>query len=350
MIDQGACLKRRKGISAHQRIDLPMSRRPTVLIAAIALAATACAMKPQPPQLLHDSAPAIDESWPVPTGAQEIVLHQGNAVIAVYIAPDHFSVSQEQLLDWVKTGAHAVSNFYFKFPVPHVAIYITREGDGDEIHGTEYDGTLIRMRLGPNVGETALADDWTMTHEMLHLAFPNMGDKHLWMNEGLSVYLEPICRARIGIVSPRRYWRELVEGLENGQPDAGDQGLDNTHTWGRTYWGGTMFWFLADVRIRKETNNDHSVDDAVRTILGDGGDGSKPWPMQRVLDVGDQATGTHVLADLYSELATHPVHVDFNPWWKWLGVEYENGDVRFDDSAPGAAVRRSITQRLPGHF
>jgi len=277
-----------------------------------------------------------------------IVLHSGTSSINVRIADEKFAASREQLLAWIETGAKAVSNYLGKFPVHSVTILITAEGDGNEINGTTYDGNLIRMRLGRKVSAEHLADDWTITHEMFHLAFPDMGDKHLWMNEGLSVYLEPIARARIGIVSPKRYWHELLEGLKNGQPQSGDGGLDRTHTWGRTYWGGTIFWFLVDLEIRDQTHGRKSVDDVVKTILAAGGDGSQEWSMQRVLDVGDAATGTHVMHDVYDMLALQPKAVDFDPWWQRLGVIYSGGDVDLDDNALMAWMRKAIIA-VDGH-
>lgn len=261
------------------------------------------------------------------------------------IADDQLLLTHTQLLTWVETGAKAVSNVYGKFPVSRVTIEISSDDDGDEIHGAEYDGDLIRMRIGGRTPAAKLSDDWTMTHEMLHLAFPNMGEEHLWMNEGFSVYLEPIARARAGIVSERRYWRELIEGLPNGQPESGDAGLEQTHTWGRTYWGGTIFWFLVDLEIREQTHGRKSIDDVVKTILAAGGDGSEEWPMQRVLEMGDQASGTHVMHDVYDLLAEKPRRVEFDRWWRRLGIRYANGEVTVDDAAPLAWMRKAITAR-----
>jgi predicted metalloprotease with PDZ domain len=118
-----------------------------------------------------------------------------------------------------------------------------------------------------------LRQDWIMTHEMFHLAFPTLDDRYLWMMEGLSDYLEPVARARAGQLTPQEVWREFVEGLPQGLPAAGDRGLDNTHTRERIYWGGNLYWLLADVQIREKTNNRHSVDDAIRAILDAGGNG-----------------------------------------------------------------------------
>lgn len=158
-----------------------------------------------------------------------------------------------------------------------------------------------------------------------------------------------VCRAggpgRIGILSAKEYWKELVEGLQNGEPEAGDKGLDNTHTWGRTYWGGTIFWFLVDLNIREQTRGKKSADDVVKTILAAGGNGGVSWPMKKVLDFGDAATGTHVMQDTYDELAPQAKTIDFTPIWKQLGVVYDQGNVTFDDHAPLAWLRKAITAK-----
>lgn len=131
--------------------------------------------------------------------------------------------------------------------------------------------------------------------------------------------------------------------MKNGQPEDGDRGLDLTHTWGRTYWGGTIFWFMVDGQIREQTRGNKSIDDVVKAILAAGGDGSQSWTMDRVLDAGDRATGTRVMHTVYESLALKPTAVDFAPLWKRLGVTYRDGDVTFDDSAPLAWMRKAIT-------
>jgi predicted metalloprotease with PDZ domain len=182
-----------------------------------------------------------------------------------------------------------------------------------------------------------------MTHEMFHLAFPTLDRRYLWMMEGLSDYLEPVARARAGQIRAEDAWREFVEGLPQGLPAAGDRGLDKTHTRERVYWGGNLYWLLADVRIRARTNNQHSVDDAIRAILRAGGDGGAYWPLDRVLATGDKATGTTVLQNLYDELGPKPESVDLDALWHRLGIKYNSvTGVRFDDTAPWATIRGSI--------
>jgi len=73
-----------------------------------------------------------------------------------------------------------------------------------------------------------------------------------------------------------------ILGIE-GLPQAGDQGLDNTGTWGRKYWGGAMFCLLADIEIRKRTNNRRGLQDAMRGVLAAGGSHEQDWPIERIL-------------------------------------------------------------------
>jgi len=126
---------------------------------------------------------------------------------------------------------------------------------------------------------------------------------------------------------------------------AGDKGLDHTHTWGRTYWGGALYCLQADVEIRRETQNAKGLQDALRGILEAGGDIREDWELQKALEIGDRATGTHVLMNLYGSMKDKPVEVDLDALWKQLGVTVEDGKVVLVDDRALAGVRRAITAR-----
>src|SRR6185312_967794 len=229
-------------------------------------------------------------------------ISSGGAVVRVELPDGEPGLGRTAVLNWVRNCADAVSAFYGKFPMRNVTVSIAAvPGYGVE-GGKEFDGQRIDVRLGKAASVSSLRNDWVLTHEMFHLGFPDLGEKYLWMNEGLSDYLEPVARARSGGLTAEHVWKEWAEGFPDGLPAAGDQGLDNTHTWGRTYWGGTIFWLTADIRIRQRTGGRRCLDDAIKTILNDGGDGSKTWTIEKVIDVGDRATGTQVLKELHEEM------------------------------------------------
>jgi hypothetical protein len=165
--------------------------------------------------------------------------------------------------------------------------------------------------------------------------------------------VEPFARARVGQLTPEKLWRDFVDGMPQGLPEGGDQGLDRTHTWGRTYWGGALFCLVADVTIREKTGGKRSLDDALRAIVATGADVEVHWDIDQVLDVGDRATGTTVLHDLYASQALAPGTVDLPALWARLGIRAvgpttagaagSEGTVAFDEGAPLASLRRAMT-------
>jgi hypothetical protein len=203
-------------------------------------------------------------------------------------------------------------------------------------------GPRITISLGRDATVASLADDWLLTHEMIHLALPSLADRHHWLEEGLATYVEPIARARAGILTPERAWADLVEGLPQGQPEAGDRGLDHTPTWGRTYWGGALFCLRADVAIRQRTDNQRGLEHALRAILAAGGSIDRDWQIERVIEVGDTAVGVPVLRELYEEMGSNPVVVDLELLWRQLGIRRHGNVVTFDDNAPLAEIRNAI--------
>jgi predicted metalloprotease with PDZ domain len=132
--------------------------------------------------------------------------------------------------------------------------------------------------------------------------------------------------------------------MPQGEPQPGDQGLDRTHTWGRTYWGGAMFCLVADVEIRQQTHNRLGLQDALRAIVAAGGTIDHNWTLPQALAVGDQATGTHVLTDLYAQWKDTPVQYDLPTLWAQLGIRTTSDGIEFSDTAPLANIREAITR------
>jgi hypothetical protein len=111
---------------------------------------------------------------------------------------------------------------------------------------------------------------------------------------------------------------------------------------GPTYWGGALFCFLADIQIRRETKNAKGLQDALRGILEARGDIRRDWELERSLEIGDRATGSHVLTNLYLQMRDKQVDTNLNALWKQLGVSVEAGGVQFHEDAEMSSIRRSI--------
>ncbi|MEG9435334.1 hypothetical protein JAO29_04045 [Edaphobacter sp. HDX4] len=224
-------------------------------------------------------------------------LDVSGATIQVDFAGGRLDVGTPAAVAWVQNAATAVSTYYGRLPVKTARVLVMSVSDRDGVlQGTTWANRtgfpgFTRMRLGEHTTEEQLVEDWTMTHELSHMAFPSLPDEQHWMEEGMATYVEPIARVQAGQLTAKQIWKDMMEGMPKGEPGPGDEGLDRTHTWGRTYWGGALFCLVADVEIRKETKNRKGLQDALRAIVEQGGTINQDWPITRAFEVGDKATG-----------------------------------------------------------
>lgn len=253
----------------------------------------------------------------------------------------------QPILSWIERSRAIVGGYYGRFPVTNLRIKVIPVAGRGVQGGTTFGNpqAYIRVRVGREVSEAQLSDDWVLVHEMTHLALPDVGEKHAWLSEGLATYVEGIARAQAGNRTATDVWAEYVRSMPQGLPQTGDQGLDRTHTWGRTYWGGALFCLLADVEIRSRSNNKLGLQNALRAIAEKSGGLTSDWPIERVLATGDAATGTNVLQGLYAQMKESPTKPDLEALWKRLGIELKGDGVQLRDDAPLSAVRAAITSR-----
>lgn len=270
--------------------------------------------------------------------------------IVVTVGPDSSPVPRPALVAWVKDAARAVAVVFGRFPVPEARLDL-RTGRRGRIRAGRTDDLAphVSISLGSATTPADLARDWMLTHEFVHLATPTLSKRYAWFMEGAATYVEPIARARVGLLSADELWEGLLEGLPKGLPLADDGGLDVTHTWGRTYWGGALFFLLADVEIRERSGNRRSLDDALRGMLDAGGDVRAGWSLEQALEAGDRAVGAgwNVLSRVHAAQGKTPAPVDLDALFRRLGVSRAGGKVVYDDAAPLASIRRALSSSAP---
>jgi hypothetical protein len=277
------------------------------------------------------------------------MLRMGSSSLCLLI--DEPTAPRRQLLHtWVERSAHIVANYYGRFPAPLVVLRL-RSTVGGGVGGgrtTNESGLLIQVSVGRETTPAALSDDWVLVHEMVHLALPEVGREHNWLAEGLAVYVEGVARAQFGNRDVADVWAEDRHSMPMGLPRAGEGGMDQTFSWGRTYWGGALYCLQADVAIREQTGNRIGLQTALRSILKETGGYGFESDMQTVLRIGDTATDTRVLEDLYGRIKSTPWRPDLDVLWGRLGVPQDPKTQPFDDHAPLAPIRIAITAPNPG--
>jgi hypothetical protein len=281
----------------------------------------------------------IVETDSIQVGASTV----GVSTLEVDFADGPLDLPRYAILARIATAASAVATYYGRFPVPSARVLVIPvPGRHGVVQGTTWGDMhgfpgFTRLRIGEHTTASELAADWTITHELTHMAFPSMPQdpnedesaQH-WIEEGLATYIEPISRVMIGDLTAPKIWHDMVRDMPQGEPAPGDQGVDHTHTWGRTYWGGAMFCLV--------------LQDALRAIVAAGGTIDHDWTLPQALSIGDRATNTHVLTDLYAQWKDAPVQYDLPALWAQLGILSTSNGIEFSSTAPLANVREAITK------
>lgn len=269
-------------------------------------------------------------------------------VVELAVTPGARDAPIEPIAEWVAAAARNVAGYFGRYPVPRALVIVLVGGRRNVGFGSTmgYGGASVMISVGPGARPEHLGSDWVLTHEMSHLALPNLDREHRWLEEGMATYVELVARARSGALPAPQLWRDLWNGLPNGVSVVAQGGLDGRGGWAGTYWGGALYWFLADVAIREATGNRRGLEHALRGVMAEGTI-AEAWNVQRVLRVGDEAAGTTVLRDLYAKMGRGPHSVDLAALWERLGVRRAPGGVELDDAAELAALRRAIAGATP---
>ena len=282
--------------------------------------------------------------------ASEYQLNIKSSTINLMFAPEasdkHFTLGHQKIVQWIEKSANAVADYFEQFPVKNLNFSIN-PGSGSRINGTAYHSStpLIVLSIRTDITEKQLQKDWVLVHEMVHLAFPPMRRKHGWAEEGLATYVEPLVRVRAGMMTEEDVWRWLIKGMPNGIPKYGDKGLDNTSSWGMKYWGGAIYFLLADIEIHETTKNKYGLEHALRAINKAGGSMAleNTWPITKALSIGDKAIETNTLTSLYNEMKGKSFDPELKKIWKKYGVSLKNDQIIFDKNS--SELRREIIYR-----
>jgi hypothetical protein len=83
-------------------------------------------------------------------------------------------------------------------------------------------------------------------------------------------------------------------------------------------------------------------------VLAAGGSHEVNWSIGHILTTADTAVGVDVLTHLHDQWGSKPVTPDLDALWRDLGLRFGGGSLEFDDTAPLAAIRASITATHSG--
>lgn len=256
--------------------------------------------------------------------------------------------------EWLRNAARAVTLLYGRFPVPRVQILLIAVPGGNDAapYATTArgGGPAVHVAMNASASPALLASDWVGVHELTHLALPFVSRRDAWLSEGFASYYQNVLRARAGMLSPEQAWRALLDGFNRG-----DRGTDQTLTLAqatprmhernqimRVYWSGAAILFMADVELRRQSNNKQSLDSVLQEFQACCLEPDRQWRARELLERLDALSDTTVFTELHDKYAYSRHFPNLRPLLNELGVQTTGGRIVLDTQAPLAAVRDAI--------
>jgi hypothetical protein len=272
------------------------------------------------------------------------VEHPG-ALLDIAMLGTPLAMGDDATRAWIAEASGTVASFFGRFPVDATLFVVPVHGADEVVFGRvlSLTGASVIVLAGDQLPVARTHEDWVLVLELFHLGSPSfMGEGH-WLEEGLATYYEPILRARAGWLSAAELWQHFATEMPRGLRGAGrGASLEERDDIDSTYWGGALFAFACDVRIREQTRGAHSLDEVMRAVLARGGDATHVWRVADVARIGDEVTGTRVMRDALDHIAVRGEAVDFGAMMRDLGIAHAGDTVDLRSDAKLASVRDAI--------
>lgn len=186
--------------------------------------------------------------------------------------------------------------------------------------------------------------NWTLTHELVHLVHPYLGDGGRWISEGIATYYQNVLRARAGRIGADAAWRSLEAGFGRGRADRDERTIFATAAgaghYMRVYWSGTALALRADVAWRTRGIAPTSLDAVLdRHFECCRSDGMQP-PRAFLAELDRLAGGEPVAVPLYDALGAR---VEFPS----VAAAYDALGMTRDGVPVGANAVREAIMRGP---
>lgn len=276
------------------------------------------------------------------------------AELAVASLGDGFGPGTDAVRAWLSQAARATSSFFGQFPVPRALIINVPEdrrgpGFGMALRGG---GPAVVILLNRHASAASLRDDWTATHEFLHLGIPRLPLEDAWLFEGLATYYTEVVRARAGIISPKQAYQHLLDGFERGRRNGSGATLRDEisemrerRSFFRVYWAGAALAFMTDVEARRASGP--TLDSALRAFAACCATSEDDWTAERVLAHLDQSMGAPRFTEQARRWLDSAEFPELSATLRTLGVAAGPRGEAIYGRAPSSPIRDAIMAPPP---
>lgn len=288
---------------------------------------------------------------------KEIPVEVPGAVLRLAILDGAPPADIEAMRAWIQDAAMSVAGVHGRFPVPSPQILVMPGARAQEPTPWAYvlRGGQAAAHFFVNQRRPLrdYIEDWTAPHELSHLLLPYVTSHDAWLSEGMATYYQNVIRARSGAISPADAWQRMHAGFKRGRDSAAkgttlEQATVRMFRDGgymRVYWSGAAILMLADVELRRRSDNRQSLDTVLAQFADCCLDPDPEWTARQVFEKFDELSGTEVFRTLYDAHVQSTAFPDLTSVYAEIGLEALGGKVEMKAEAPRVDIRDAIMAR-----
>ncbi|MEE9302669.1 MAG: hypothetical protein V3U84_02680 [Thiotrichaceae bacterium] len=279
----------------------------------------------------------------------------------VYFESPFSPAEKNKLLKWLQVASDTITTLYGEFPVTPVETHLyALQGANEPVPWGEVwkkGSYRVNFQVNPAFPIDKFIADWTAVHEFSHLFHPYPGSGNAWFGEGLASYYQNVLRVRNQTLSESQAWGKLLAGFQRGEKQSeknnmtllqASQKMHSIGNYQHVYWGGAAYFLAVDIRLRKLTKGQESLDTAWYQFKECCLSAKQNWSTESLIHKLDQLTGTSVFHQEYVQKLKSTHFPNYRNSFQELGIVIagskggKGNSIQIIDKGASASLRAEI--------